>query len=95
LWCVASAICTSITLLFIFAFLLLEYVYSLVKYTLGIGNGGLKALVEEAKVKLLYLMVLVYILARLFLIVELFRCLFFLPPSAFVSTWVSSVPHVS
>jgi hypothetical protein len=36
-----------------------------------------------------------YILARLFLIVELFRTLFFLPSSAFVATWVSSVPHVS
>jgi hypothetical protein len=50
---------------------------------------------QDIETKLIYLTVLVYILARLFLIVELFRCLFFLPPSAFVSTWVSSVPHVS
>jgi len=36
-----------------------------------------------------------YIIARLFLIMELFRCLFFLSPSALVATWASSIPHVS
>ncbi len=34
----------------------------------------------------------VYIVARLFLLVETFRSLGFLPPGAFVSTWVSNVP---
>jgi hypothetical protein len=33
-----------------------------------------------------------YILARLFLIVETFRTLLFLPPSAYIATWTSSVP---
>jgi hypothetical protein len=92
LWCVACAICTSLVLLIAFTYLLSVFVYSLAKHTLGISN--------EAKFHgfmglLIWLVVLVYILARLFLIVELFRCLFFLPPSAFVSTWVSTVPHVS
>lgn len=107
LWCVASAICTSISLLVLFALLLAEYVSFLAKHTLSICNEDLEYLVlsicnrglgisvNEAKVKLVYLMCLIYILARLFLIVELFRCLFFLPTSAFLSTWVSSVPHVS
>lgn len=36
-----------------------------------------------------------FVLARLFLIVEVFRSLFFLPPSAFVGTWSSHIPHVS
>jgi hypothetical protein len=53
------------------------------------------AVVLEAQMMVFFLVVFIYILARLFLIVELFRCLFFLPPSAFVATWVSSVPHVS
>ena len=34
-----------------------------------------------------------YILARLFLIVEIFRTLFFLPPDAFMDTWSGSFPH--
>jgi hypothetical protein len=34
-----------------------------------------------------------YILARLFLMVEIFRSLFFLPPDAFIDTWSGSFPH--
>jgi hypothetical protein len=34
-----------------------------------------------------------YILARLFLLVEVFRTLGFLPPDAFVDTWSGSLPH--
>ncbi|PMD34475.1 hypothetical protein L207DRAFT_517611 [Hyaloscypha variabilis F] len=36
-----------------------------------------------------------YIVTRLILLVETFRTLAFLPPDAFVSTWVSNVPNVS
>jgi hypothetical protein len=36
----------------------------------------------------------IYIIARLFLLVETFRTLGFLPPDAFVATWVSSLPSV-
>ena len=35
-----------------------------------------------------------YIAARLFLIVEYFRTLLFLPPDAYISTWASNMPHV-
>jgi hypothetical protein len=34
-----------------------------------------------------------YVLARLFLIVEMFRTLFFLPSEAFIDTWSGSFPH--
>jgi hypothetical protein len=34
-----------------------------------------------------------YLLARLFILAEIFRTLFFLPPDAYVSTWVSNLPH--
>lgn len=37
----------------------------------------------------------IYFIARLFLLVETFRALGFLPPDAFVDTWVSSIPNVS
>jgi hypothetical protein len=36
-----------------------------------------------------------YFLARLFLLAEIFRTLCFLPPSAYVATWASNIPHVA
>ena len=36
-----------------------------------------------------------YIVARLFLLVEIFRTLCFLPPDAYLSTWATNVPHVA
>lgn len=36
-----------------------------------------------------------YMVTRLILLVETFRTLAFLPPDAFVSTWVSNIPNVS
>ena len=38
---------------------------------------------------------LLYMLARLFLLVEIFRTLCFLPPDAYISTWATNIPHVS
>lgn len=38
---------------------------------------------------------MLYMVARLILLVETFRTLVFLPPDAFVSTWVSNIPNVS
>ena len=35
-----------------------------------------------------------YILARIILIVEMFRCLFYLPPDAYTTTWASNFPHI-
>jgi hypothetical protein len=36
-----------------------------------------------------------YIAARLFILVEIFRTLLYLPPDAYISTWASNVPHVA
>jgi hypothetical protein len=36
-----------------------------------------------------------YIAARLFLLVEIFRTLLYLPADAYISTWASNVPHVA
>jgi hypothetical protein len=35
-----------------------------------------------------------YLLVRVVLLVEVFRTMLYLPPSAYVTTWVSSLPHV-
>jgi len=35
-----------------------------------------------------------YVMARLFLLVEIFRTLCFLPSDAYISTWTTNIPHV-
>ena len=35
-----------------------------------------------------------YAVARLFILVEAFRTLYFLPPAAFISSWASNLPHI-
>lgn len=39
--------------------------------------------------------IVLYIAGRLFLLVEIFRTLCYLPPSAFVATWATNFPHVA
>jgi hypothetical protein len=36
-----------------------------------------------------------YVIAKLFLLVEVFRTLFYLPEDAYITTWASNIPHVS
>jgi len=36
-----------------------------------------------------------YVIARLVIIVEMLRTLFYLPPESFVPTWTANIPHVS
>ncbi|KIM99370.1 hypothetical protein OIDMADRAFT_166975 [Oidiodendron maius Zn] len=40
------------------------------------------------------ILILLYVVARLFLLVEIFRTLFFLPASGYVSTWAVNLPFV-
>ena len=40
-------------------------------------------------------LVFFYVIARLFILVETFRTLFYLPPLAYVSTWTANIPHFS
>lgn len=44
---------------------------------------------------LMLLLYLLYIITRLYLVVEVFRTLYFLPSSAFVATWTSEIPHIA
>jgi len=58
---------------------------------LRIPTKAIKDLRDWGVMSMTYL----YIAARLFILVELFRTLFYLPPDAFTSTWTSSIPHFS
>ncbi|KAH8792763.1 hypothetical protein F5882DRAFT_399456 [Hyaloscypha sp. PMI_1271] len=92
LWYMASGICTGLSLLLISA-MVVSVLYEKIHNGLS-GNSGERYELGYRLTAICCVLPL-YIIARLFLIVELFRCLFFLPPSAFVATWVSSIPHVS
>jgi hypothetical protein len=58
------------------------------------GHEGSKASRVLVAVIGLGLFVVPYVLARLFLMIEIFRTLCFLPPDAFVDTWSGSFPHL-
>ncbi|KAH8795641.1 hypothetical protein BGZ57DRAFT_866373 [Hyaloscypha finlandica] len=92
LWYMASGICTGVSLLVISA-IVVSVLYERI-HNGYLGNFGEHGLLGY-RLAVTCCIVPLYIIARLFLIVELFRGLFFLPPSAFVATWVSSIPHVS
>lgn len=44
--------------------------------------------------KLIWLFALPYLVGRLYIVVEVFRCLCYLPPEAYLSIWAASVPHL-
>jgi hypothetical protein len=86
IWRIASTLCTSI--MFVVA-----------------GCGAIDEALEKFEIStiLTYYFIEVitlltcfgYVLARLFIVVETFRTLFFLPPSAYIATWASNVPHIA
>jgi hypothetical protein len=41
------------------------------------------------------LLTFLYIIARLYLLIDIFRTLCFLPPGAYTATWATNIPHVS
>lgn len=51
--------------------------------------------VEKRLLVIFLVLVFLYITARLFLLVEIFRTLLFLPPLAYVRTWTADIPHFS
>ncbi|KAF8860663.1 hypothetical protein BDZ45DRAFT_304592 [Acephala macrosclerotiorum] len=86
LWRIASIQCTTIPLAFLVVIFLGAYVdnqmpdQEIIPVVLGI---------------ILFILAIVYIAARLFLLVEIFRTLCFLPPSAYMATWTTNIPHVA
>lgn len=60
-----------------------------------LGWYGLNVLhgTGKASMILAFMTYTLYIVCRLYIIAEVFRSLFYLPPDAFVATWSSVVPH--
>jgi len=82
LWRVCSAVTTGLPLLVVFP--TTHWIRLQNSGTTGSGITGPLILIG---------FVLPYILCRLFILVEMFRTLFHLPPGAYVETWSGSFPH--
>jgi hypothetical protein len=93
-WRIAS----SITIVFPVVFCLGAYVLKLILDG-PMRKGGKPHPATISKIEDIYLTVsllpgCIYIVARLFIMVEVMRCLYFAPPGAFISTWTSHILHL-
>jgi hypothetical protein len=92
LWRICSVLTTALPILFAHA----SYLWATAP--MGIFTFDMiRSVKGKSRLTLIaaYIIVLItaYILARLFIIIETFRSLFYLPPEAFKDTWSSSFPH--
>ena len=85
IWRVASIITTTIMPLFYFSWFILAWLES--RWEFPLYPKVLRALSIPTYV--------VYALCRIYIMIELFRSLAYLPPDAFISTWSTSIPHIS
>lgn len=84
LWWAASVICTAAPLFCLLILMLIGAIHWL-------DTPGFHFTAEL----IIMMPFMLYIVARLFLLVEVFRTLYFLPPSAYVATWAANVPHIA
>ena len=87
IWIVASLVTTAIMPLFYLSWWSLEWVAETYEWKESSRLMATRALSIPPYV--------LYALCRIYIMVELFRSLAYLPPDAFVSTWSASVPHIS
>ena len=59
-----------------------------------VGNLISKLLGKETNKFPILLSMFLYVVARLYLLVEVFRTLCFLPSDAYIATWATNIPHV-
>ncbi|KAI0596705.1 hypothetical protein F4775DRAFT_603314 [Biscogniauxia sp. FL1348] len=96
LWKCASVFSGAYPLFFSFLCFVFQHIESLELHVIEDGWGPkIKEVVDTLFGLILSVGSCLYVIARLFIIVELFRTLCFLPPEAFVSTWTSNIPHIA
>ena len=89
-WKICSLLTTGLPILSIAPFVAWQRVTSLY---VGGEMSASRRMVKFLVGLTLLIVLFTYVLARLFLMVEIFRTLFFLPPEAFIETWSGSFPH--
>jgi hypothetical protein len=70
-------------------------IYCTVLFGLFIVVFALRSRFQWFQVQMTKLVSSLYVLARVFMIVEMFRTLCFLPPDAYTSTWATNIPHLA
>ncbi|OTA70093.1 hypothetical protein K449DRAFT_2081 [Hypoxylon sp. EC38] len=88
-WKVCSIITTSLPLVTLAPILM----WANINRRLSFSRESTMTFLRLPVVVVILFCLLLYILARLFLLVEMIRCLFFLPPEAFIDTWSNGFPH--
>lgn len=61
---------------------------------LGAVLGTFSHQADSWEVSFYGLAIVTYCFSRLVLMIEMVRCLFYLPPAAFVTTWTTNIPHI-
>jgi hypothetical protein len=87
LWKIAAVLCTTMGLVF-------GVVIGIFSFNTG-SSGYIYNTTVVIQFFSVFLILLSYVVCRLFLVVETFRCLCFLPPSAYIATWATNVPHIA
>jgi len=64
-------------------------------FVIAVIENFLYIFTDQIMTILLPLSMFLYIIARLYLLVEIFRTLCFLPPDVYIATWATNIPHVS
>jgi len=57
-------------------------------------ESGIKGFVYKASTVILVSVMVLFFVPRLYLLVEAFRSTYFLPPTTYVTTWASNIPHI-
>ncbi|KAK1829968.1 hypothetical protein QBC39DRAFT_355340 [Podospora conica] len=68
----------------------------LIHVEINVGNNGGRLTVSLQVCAVIGLMVtlFVFLIARLFLLIEAFRSTYYLPPATYIANWASNIPHV-
>jgi hypothetical protein len=86
IWRIASTLCTSI----------IFFITGLCAIDAALESLEISTFLAMFSIQVIGVLICFgYVLARLFMILETFRTLFFLPPSAYIATWASNVPHIA
>jgi hypothetical protein len=92
LWRVASVVSTCILILHPLVQTMQALLFAFIPILDRVAS--IRAVIEFGCTASTFFVIAGYAVARLFLMVEIFRSLLFLPPGAFVSTWPSYIPHI-
>ncbi|CZR55916.1 uncharacterized protein PAC_05804 [Phialocephala subalpina] len=95
LWRAASVFGTAIPILISLGYLLLVFLQPEDSFSMSTVQSKVYVCCADLYGIGAFLLCVTYVVVRLFILLEIFRTLSFLPADAYVSTWASSFPHIA